>query len=216
MKFKAAIFDMDGTLIDTLEDLADSMNIVLKRFGFPEHEVSAYRFFVGSGMEELVKRALPEDKRTPEIIKQGLQAMRDEYKKRWKNKSHLYEGIEELLDGLKAADLKLAILSNKPDDFTRQFTDWFLSKWSFDLVVGARPNVPKKPDPTAAIEIARHFGVLTEEVCYFGDTSIDMQTASAAGMYPVGVLWGFRSAEELIESGAKMLLTKPSVLVDWL
>ena len=217
MRFKAVLFDLDGTLLDTLQDLANSMNNVLLHYGFADHPVEAYQYFVGDGMENLVRRALPETHRNCEAtVSSCLTSMKEEYRQRWMEQTRPYPGIPELLDDLTARQIKMSILSNKPDDFTRMAVEKFLPLWHFECVFGERPNVPRKPDPFAALEIAERSRVPAEAFAYLGDTATDMITATAAGMTPIGVLWGFRPAEELTASGAKALISKPSDLQELL
>ena len=213
MNYSGVIFDLDGTLLNTLEDIVDSMNTVLSRFGFPEHSIESYKYFIGEGMEKLVSRCLPADQRDTSVVTRCVTAMREEYGKRWFNKTHSYDGIPELLDLLTVRGIKLAILSNKPDEFTKVVVAKFLPRWKFELVVGSKPSVPKKPDPKAALEIAAALELPSSEILFLGDSSIDMETATASNMYSVGVLWGFRTADELRASGAKALLAKPADLV---
>lgn len=208
-QFKAVLFDLDGTLLDTVGDLANSMNAVLERRGFPRHDKDAYKQFVGDGMEVLVRRALPESCRDHRLAETCLLAMREEYSSRWRQTTCPYDGIPDLLDTISARKLKMAVLSNKPDDFTREMVSVLLAAWRFDAVVGARPEVPKKPDPTAALAIARDLGVTPIQVLYLGDSGTDMQTARAAEMFAVGALWGFRTAAELKANGAQMLIVRP-------
>ena len=216
MRFKAVIFDMDGTLLDTLESLAGAMNAVLRKWGFSPHPVEQYRYFVGNGVEELVRRALPEDARSPERVTEGTAAMRREYAERWRAGTRAYDGIGELLAAVRRAGLRTAILSNKMHDFTQEMARTLFPSPAFDAVLGAREGVPKKPDPAGAMEIVRRFGLAPGDFFYLGDSGVDMTTARRAGMYPVGVLWGFREAAELVESGARMLVTRPRDLIDWL
>lgn len=216
MKFKAVLFDLDGTLLDTIDDLANSMNTVLQRSGHPIHGIEAYKYFVGDGMLNLVKRALPEQNRDAATIEHYLAEMKQEYNKRWDEKTCPYEGIPELLDALSDKGLKLAVLSNKADEFTKLVAEKFLSRWKFEAIVGERANVPKKPDPIGAIRISTQLNIEPEEFLYLGDTNVDMKTANSAGMYAVGVLWGFRKAEELVEGGARVLIPKPGSLLDLL
>jgi phosphoglycolate phosphatase len=211
--FKAVIFDLDGTLVDSLEDLAGSMNKVLKDRGFLCHDLEAYKFFIGDGIETLVRRALPEKEQTREILAGCTEALRSEYNRNWANKTCLYQGIPELLDSLTVRGLLLNILSNKPDEFTKLAVAKFLSNWQFAFALGARPQMPKKPDPAGALKIAGALAIPTGEILYVGDTGIDMETATRAGMFAVGVLWGFRSEEELLAGGAKAVVTKPEELL---
>jgi len=216
LKYPGIIFDLDGTLLDTIEDLADSMNQVLTDLGFPTQTLGAYKTFVGEGLEALIRRALPKDQLRPELLDQCLGAFREEYSRRWENQTRPYAGIPELLDHLTGLGLRMAILSNKLDHFTRIMVARLLPRWRFDPVFGARPSVPKKPDPAGALEIAEALHLAPDHFIYLGDTGIDMKTACAAGMGPVGVLWGFRPADELREQGAKWLIEKPADLISLL
>ncbi len=213
MTFKAVLFDLDGTLLDTIEDLGDSMNSVLARSGYPVHDNEAYKYFVGDGVRTLVQRALPENKRTAEEIDRSLTAMQAEYAVRWADKTVLYPGMAGLLDGLAKKGLKCAVLSNKPDTFTKQIIEKLLPDWTFYPVFGERQGIPKKPDPAGALEIAQILEVRPEECLYIGDTGTDMKTANAAGMYAVGVLWGFRKKDELLENGARVLAAEPAEIL---
>ncbi|MBW1952799.1 MAG: HAD family hydrolase [Deltaproteobacteria bacterium] len=216
MAYKAVMFDLDGTLLDTLQDLADSMNSVLDHFGFPIHQVEAYKYFVGGGMENLARRALPEDQRDEATVAKCFAALMADYNQRWTKHTHPYPGVPELLDALTTAGLRMAILSNKPDDFSKKCVARVLPGWHFEKVVGVRPGGPIKPDPAAALEIASDLGLPPAEFLYLGDTGTDMQTAAAAGMFPVGALWGFRTAEELTRSGARVLIARPTDLLELL
>jgi phosphoglycolate phosphatase len=209
MSYQAVIFDLDGTLLDTLEDIGDAVNRVLSSQGFPVHPIDAYRFFVGDGVVKLIARALPEDKRDAETIRSCLDAYRADYSRHWNVKTRLYDGVSAMLDALTARGLKLAILSNKPHEFTQECVREFLSTWSFDTVIGQRDGGPLKPDPAGALAIARTLGIIPAACLYLGDTAVDIKTAIAAGMTPVGVLWGFRPMEELRESGATILIQQP-------
>lgn len=213
MQYRGIVFDLDGTLLDTLEDLGNSMNSVLQHYDFPEHPLGSYKYFVGDGIESLVRRAVPEDKRDETLLSEYVAAMSEEYGRRWMEKTHPYSGIPELLDRLSDHGIKMAIFSNKQDEFTQTTVNRFLSKWRFEVVVGARPSVPKKPDPTVPLEISHKIGIPASALLYAGDTNTDMQTANAAGMYAVGVLWGFREADELLQNGAKRLVKKPSEIL---
>lgn len=213
MRFKAIIFDLDGTLLDTLEDLSSAANRVLERNGFPTHDMDAYRYMVGDGAVVLMRRALPEERRNDVTIQGCVEGFRTEYERGWKTKTRPYDGVAEMLDALTAHGMKMAVLSNKPDDFTRRCVAEYLSQWTFDLVLGQRDSVPLKPDPSGAMEISRSLNIPPSRFVYLGDTAIDMKTAVAAGMYPVGALWGFRSGQELLENGARLLIKRPPELL---
>ncbi len=209
MKWEAVLFDLDGTLLDTIQDLTDSMNIALSRLGFPGHDVDTCKEFVGDGVEMFALRSLPNNRRDEATVAKCAAAMREEYGKRWARKTRPYDGIPELLDGLTLRNLKLAVLSNKPEEPTKAMVAELLSQWRFYPVAGARPSVPKKPDPTRAMDISRQLDVPPEQFLYLGDTGTDMKTARAAGMFAVGALWGFRTAEELTANGAEALVEYP-------
>lgn len=215
MKLKAAISDLDGTLLDTIDDLADSMNAVLRRFGQPEHPVKAYNTFVGDGVRALIRRAFPEGFLDDARMAEAGAAMREEYLARFDAKTRPYPGVEEMLTGLFDRQLPVAILSNKQDDFTKLTVARLLPEFPFAEVVGAKEGVPKKPDPTSALALARRLGVPPAEVLYIGDTNTDMQTAVSAGFRPVGVLWGFRGEAELRASGAAELIAAPTDLLSF-
>jgi phosphoglycolate phosphatase len=207
--FDAVLFDLDGTLLDTLEDIADAANRVLTRHRFPAHPVDAYKHFVGEGARVLVWRLLPQSARAEDLVDAMYAEFRAEYSLNWNAKTKPYEGIPEMLDGLVERRLKIAVLSNKPDDFTKQCVGELLSRWTFDAVLGHHDGIPPKPDPTGALQIARELHVPPARMLFLGDSSIDMETALAAGMTPGGVLWGFRDRDELEKSGARAIVGSP-------
>ncbi|MCR4435206.1 MAG: HAD family hydrolase [Clostridiales bacterium] len=214
--FNAVIFDLDGTLLNTIQDLANSMNAVLSHFGFPTHSVQKYKYLVGMGMANLVRSALPEGSFNESGLPRYIEMFREEYGKRWDEAARPYEGIPELLDELAGRGLKMAVLSNKPDNFTQLIITKLLPSWKFDAVYGERPSVPRKPDPAGALEISRLLGIPPVEFLYLGDSGTDMDTANAAGMYAVGALWGFRDRAELVAHGAKAVIEKPEDLLKFL
>lgn len=216
LRFQAVLFDLDGTLLDTLGDLADSMNTVLEEQRYPLHPVEAYRYFVGDGMRELARRVLPADQRSDALVAANIERMTAEYAKRWKCKTRPYPGMEDALDALAAGGIRMAVLSNKPDAFTKMMIPALLPRWNFYPVIGARPGVPVKPDPQAALEIAGLLQLQPDQIMYVGDTSVDMKTANAAGMFAVGVAWGFRELDELNRNGAKAIARVPSDLLQLL
>jgi phosphoglycolate phosphatase len=213
MKYKAIIFDLDGTLLNTLTDLANSVNTGLINMGLPTHEAETYKSFIGWGREELAIKALPEDQRNSKQIQKLMAYINEEYGKHWADNSRPYPGVPEMLDTLTAKKIQMAILSNKPQDFTDWTVSKLLSKWHFEAVSGVCPSVPKKPDPTAACQIAANWDLSPSRVVFLGDSEIDLETANRAGMLAVGALWGFRSREELVSSGAKTLLNHPGELI---
>ena len=214
MIFQAVIFDLDGTLIDTIDDIGDSVNRVLANQNFPTHTNLAYRNFVGDGSRMLIERALPEKYRNDAIIDACYKDYIEDYSQNYNVKSKLYDGIPQLLDALSAKGLRLAVLSNKLDAITQNCVKTYLSAWHFDVVFGQRDSVPRKPDPQGAVETAKKMSILPSRFLYLGDTGIDMKTAVSAGMFPVGVLWGFRPLKELMENGARAVIGEPMALLD--
>ena len=212
--FKAVLFDLDGTLLYTLKDVADAMNKALVRFGFSPHPVDAYKYFIGESVETEAKRALPESARDPETIKKAAVLSEEIYDKCWGDNTHPYTGIPELLTELQNRALIMTVLSNKNDRFTKIMVEKLLPQWQFKIVQGALPDVPLKPDPTLALQISEKLDISPEQFLYLGDTNTDMKTAVNAGMLPVGCLWGYRTADELLESGAKVLVQKPAEVLD--
>lgn len=209
--FRAVLFDLDGTLADSLGDLGGAMNEALAARGLPEHPKAAYRQFVGEGIEVLVRRA------SGLLDEAVIQALVVEYRARYAARidaeTRPYEGVAAMLDGLVAARVPMAVLSNKRDDFTVELVRRLFGRWPFVEVRGERVETPRKPDPTAALQIARALGVPAAECAFVGDTAIDIATAVAAGMIPIGVLWGFRGREELVAAGASRLLKHPRELL---
>ncbi|NQU22122.1 MAG: HAD family hydrolase [Candidatus Nealsonbacteria bacterium] len=214
MSYQSILFDLDGTLLNTLEDIAESSNFALRHLGFPEHSLESYKYLIGDGLEALVRDVLPEDRCDAAMRGECAALIRKEYGQRWDRKTRPYEGVAELLDAVTAREIPMAILSNKPDDLAKLCVARLLPRWQFAAVIGARPSVPKKPDPAGTLEIAKHLRGDTAEIVYLGDTGTDMKTATAVGMFPVGALWGFRAADELTAAGAEVLISKPLELLD--
>jgi phosphoglycolate phosphatase len=213
MTCRAVVFDLDGTLLNTLEDIGESVNGALRECGFPGHPIDAYRYFVSNGIVALIRRALPETRRTDDVIEQCLNAYRTIHAQHWNVKTRLYEGVPDMLDALSRRDLKMAIVSNKSEEFVHQAVGFFLSRWKFERIIGGRPYAPLKPDPAGALEAAHYMGVSARECFYVGDTPVDIETARAAGMVAVGVLWGFRPRDELERAGAQILVQRPDELI---
>lgn len=216
MPYKAILFDLDGTLLNTLEDLGDAANRVLAARKFPTHTLNEYRYFIGDGTAMLITRALPQGKRNDDTIRACLMAFREDYGRNWKVKTKPYDGIPEMLDELRVRGLKTAVLSNKSHEFTKRCVADLLPNWTFHVVLGHRDAVPLKPAPSGALEVAERLNIPPAQFLYLGDSAVDMKTAIAAGMFPVGVLWGFRPEEELLENGARALIERPSEVLDLL
>jgi phosphoglycolate phosphatase len=216
MTFKAALFDLDGTLLDSLVDIADSMNIVLAEMGFPGHPAESYRIFVGDGVPPLVSRALPAESRDdPRLIEEGGRRLKEVYAQRWHRQTRPYEGVSRLLTLLEGKGIPMSVFSNKPDEFTQIMVEKLLPRGAFRCVLGIKPGMRRKPDPAGALAAARAMGVQAAETAYLGDTKTDMQTAAKAGMYAVGALWGFRTREELERNGARRVIASPMEFLDF-
>ena len=209
MPYRAVLLDLDGTLLDTLEDISNAANRVLATQGFPTHPLDIYRKLIGEGAARLITRVLPKEKRDADTVQTCLEAYLDDYGQNWNVKTKPYVGIPEMLDALVARGLKLAVLSNKPDEFTQKCVRELLPNWTFDAVIGTSDRIPSKPSPVGALEIAGRLSISPEGFLYLGDTGVDMRTAIAAQMFAVGVLWGFRDREELQREGARFLIERP-------
>ena len=213
MKFKGIIFDLDGTLVNSLEDISDAMNSVLQGLNFPTHSYDTYQYFIGSGLRNLVSKALPATDNSDEQIEVCFECMVNEYREICTLKTKPYDGIVELLDNLASQNIKMAVFSNKADELTKKIaTEIFPNH--FDAAVGLSTEALKKPNPFEAIEISKKWNLKTEEILFVGDSDIDMQTAVNANMFPVGVTWGYRTEEELKNSGAKLVINNASELIE--
>lgn len=214
---KACFFDLDGTLLDTLADIGGACNAVLAAHGYPVHPVSAYRRMVGNGFPILMRRALPES-----VVAQGpqerLDALTEEghryYAAHLSIRTTSYPGLVAALGRLQDAGLRLAVLSNKPEDLTCALVPLHFPGIRFDAVRGGRHDAPLKPDPTVLLQMAASMGVAPQDCAYVGDSDVDMMTARNAGMTAVGVAWGFRGAAEVQAAGADMVAADAEELVD--
>lgn len=214
MPIELAIFDLDGTLIDSMGDLADSMNAVLSDLGHPVHPRDAYRFMVGDGIVKLVQRALPAEAVADADISEVVQKMRNEYSTRWTATTRPYPEIPTLLTELDRRQILSCVLSNKPDGPTRKIVGELFPDTPFAIVRGALDGVPLKPDPTAALALIADLEIDASRTVFIGDTSIDMETGRRAGLRRVGVTWGFRDADELVDSGAEDISDHPLRILD--
>ena len=213
MALKAFIFDLDGTLIDSLSDLAEAVNRMLEEHGYPRAPLSVFPQYIGDGVHALVSRALPPDALPKEDVNARVADYQRHYQDTWRDQTQPYAGMVETLNDLLVRGIKVAVLSNKPDHFTKLCCAHFFPGIPFAPVLGARDGVPRKPDAHAALEICRELELAPEECAFIGDSGIDMQTAVNSGMLPVGVRWGFRGEAELVEHGAKELVSQPDELV---
>jgi len=211
MTIDAVVFDLDGTLADTLEDIAAAMNYALARQGLPERPADEYRDLVGEGVRRLVERALPPDR--PDLREIVLADLGTHYVAHMLDRTRPYPGVSEMLDALA---IPAAVLSNKPQAATTWMVDRLFQGHRFAAVHGGRDDVPLKPDPAPLLAIVRELGVPVGRTAYVGDTRTDMETAVAAGAIPVGVEWGFRDRDELVEHGARAVVRTPAELLDLL
>ena len=211
MKIKAVLFDLDGTLLDTLSDIADSANYALGHFGYPSHPLDAYRYFVGNGVDNLVKRIVPEAARVAENLESVKRIYIERYGEHSLDKTRPYDGVPEMFSELKGMPLKLAVVSNKPEADSKFTVSRMFAPDMFDVVAGGRSGVPLKPDPAIVLNILGGFGVSPDEAVMVGDTAVDLATAKNAGCKSVGVKWGFRP-EEASGAEADFVITHPSEL----
>lgn len=204
----AVVFDLDGTLVDSLEDIATAMNVALADHGRPAHPIADYRAFVGSGVGVLAERALGAG--ADAALRDAVVAsFRERYAARLLATTRLYPGVAELLDALAARGAGLAVLTNKPQGAAERIVGALLGRWSWAAVIGDRPDLPRKPDPAGARKAARALGVEPRAALLVGDSDVDVRTARAAGMRAVGAAWGFRGADELRAAGADVVVERP-------
>lgn len=213
MGYKAVIFDLDGTLLNTLDDLADSANYVLEKLGCPTHPVESYKYFVGNGIPKLIERCLPPDKQ--ELKNKALELFSAYYSKHSEDKTAPYSQIPQLLDELRERGYKLGIITNKANNISQQVVSHFFGENTFDCVQGLEEGLKAKPDSAGALKVAQTLSVSPENVLYIGDSGVDMQTAVNAGFTPCGVLWGFRKRDELLENGAKIIVESPLQILEY-
>jgi phosphoglycolate phosphatase len=215
MKFKGIIFDLDGTLVNSLHDISDAMNKVLTALNYPTHTYDTYQYFIGSGLRNLVSKALPATNNSDDEIESCFECMVDEYNKICTLKTKPYDGIVELLEKLTSQNIKMAVFSNKADELTKKIASEIFPK-QFDTAIGLSTEELKKPNPFEALEIGKKWNLKPEEILFVGDSDIDMQTAVNANMFPVGVTWGYRTEDELKSSGAKAVISNASELIELL
>ena len=215
MNYKAAVFDLDGTLVNSLDDLADSANATLRAHSFPMHEVEAYRYFVGDGTRKLMERILPQEHAADTtFVEQFMSKYKDRYARNLLQKTKPYDGIMEMLEELRRRGIPMAVCTNKHQSAAEMIVKTLFPHRIFQEIIGDQEGLPRKPDPQKVLRIMRNFGVTGEQTAYFGDTDVDMDTARNAGAFAVGVLWGFRPEEELVAHGAYILLSHPMELFE--
>ena len=202
---KACIFDMDGTTVNTINSRAHFANKALNKFGLPSIETERYKLLVGNGAVTLVKRMIAETGGSAEQFEKVLNEYNTTYDNDFMYLTKPYEGIPELLESLKKSGIKTAIVSNKPDSTAKKVSDKLFGEKLIDVCFGAREGVPLKPDPAAVFEVMEILGVAPQECLYIGDTAVDMTTGKNAGIFTIGVLWGFRDRKEIESAGADMV-----------
>ena len=211
--YKGIIFDLDGTLLNTIEDLSDSVNHVLTAFNHPEHSYDEYKLKIGKGFRNLIEVSFPEDCRDNSTIDSTLSMFLETYDKKYMDKTHPYDGIISMLEKIQENGILIGVNSNKRTDYTNALVKKHFPNTQFVEIFGERTGIPKKPDPCSALEIAELMGLSPEEILYVGDSKTDILTGQNAGMDTVGVLWGFRDQFELTQFRATYIVKHPKQIV---
>ena len=212
---RTLIFDLDGTILNTIDDLADAGNWVCRKNGWPEHTTEEFKRMVGHGIPNLVERFAPKNFRSPLLLAAALTEFFDYYRKHDLDKTVPYPGIPELLAQLRAEKMQMAVYSNKADEFSRCMVKRFFPD-TFAVIRGKLPGVPVKPDPTGVRQVLEELGAQSETTLFVGDSAVDMETAHNAGLRACGAIWGFRTREELLEAGADDLVNTPAEVLNCL
>lgn len=212
-KYKGIIFDLDGTLLDTIDDLGDSMNEVLKTYNLPIFTMEEYKWKIGGGFKGLAMNSFPKGTDS-DTIEKAILLFSNTYDSMYLNKTKPYRDIDYILDELNKMNLKIGINSNKKDSYTKELANKFFKRIPFIEIYGERDGIPKKPDPISALEIIKSMKLKPKEVLYIGDSMVDMETAKNAGIDSIGVLWGFRDYEELSKNGATYIVSEPKDILD--
>ncbi len=209
---KAVIFDLDGTLVNSLADLGDATNFALEKGGFPTHETEAFKYFVGDGMPMLIERALPENHRDNVTIQNTLAVFMAYYKEHYVDKTVPYEGVLSMLEELNKKGIVTAVVSNKVQEMAITVAHKLLGN-GFKIICGKKEGYPAKPDPTLTLKVISNLRVTPEECLFVGDSGMDMAVSENAGCVSVGVLWGFRGEEELLNNGADYIINRPDLIL---
>jgi phosphoglycolate phosphatase len=215
MPKKAVIFDLDGTLLNTYEDLANAVNFALEQNGLPTHMAEKYKIFAGNGTDMMITRALPLDKRNEEMLDKVRKLYFEYYNAHSGECTRPYDGIIDMLSELKSRGFKLAVVSNKIDFMTRAVVKEYFGDTMFDFVTGQCDGIIPKPDPSMVYKVMEQFGVTADECIFVGDSGVDAETGKNANMFTVGVLWGFRDKKELLECGASTVISKADELLNY-
>lgn len=212
---KAVIFDLDGTLINTINDIGGAVNFVLKKYSFPVHNIEKYKTFVGNGHEVLIKRALlPQYREDKELIAKLKEEFLNRYREHYADESEIYDGIKELISELKKMKIKVSVVTNKAQEMADYMISEYFGKGVFTAVIGQRDSVPLKPEPHMPFMAMTKMKVNPDECLFVGDACTDMQAGKNSGNIPVGVLWGFRGKEELENNGAGYIVSSPDEIID--
>ena len=214
--FKAVIFDLDGTLLDTIDDLAASMNYALAAHGFPTHERSHHERAIGNGLRKYAERCIPKDNICDSFLDEFVKTVATHYRKNSTVKTVMYDGIRELLEFLKEENIFINILSNKRDDFVKELNDYYFKDFNFKCAYGEIPGGPKKPDPAMAQKIADECGVSASEVLFIGDSIYDVQTGKNAGMKTIAVTWGYQPKSLLKDEYPDFMANKPQDIINYI
>ncbi len=212
---KAVLFDLDGTLADTLDDLAAAVNFALHKYGHPVHETEAFKLLVGDGIRKLLTRALPAGKQTPREAQRLLPDFLEYYAKNYLDHTVAYDGMPELVSELKRRGMRLGVISNKMHDMTVKIAEK-LYPGMFGIVLGLKDGLPAKPDPYFLNEAVKFLDIKKEVCAFVGDSGVDAQTALNGGVLPVGVLWGFRGRDELVAAGARHIAASPKEILEFI
>lgn len=215
MPKKAVIFDLDGTLLNTYEDLANAVNFALEQNGLPTHMAEKYKIFAGNGTDMMITRALPEADRNDEMLDKVRKLYFEYYNAHSGECTKPYDGIVDMLSELKSRGFKLAVVSNKIDFMTRAVVKEYFGDTTFDFVTGQCDGIIPKPDPSMVYKVMEQFGVTSDECIFVGDSGVDAETGKNANMFTVGVLWGFRDEKELLECGASAVISKAEELLNY-
>lgn len=207
--YKLVIFDLDGTLLDTLTDLANAVNLTLMQWGFPQHAINDYRYFIGNGVYKLIERALPADQRTEDMILHVTDRFKLNYYKTQTANTRPYPEIPETLAFLRSKSVRMAVASNKYHQASVEIVSHYFGENTFDMVLGQREGIEPKPHPRIVQDILQKTGCRADETLFLGDSGVDMLTATGSGCTAVGAAWGIRPREELLQNGAEIILEHP-------
>lgn len=214
--YKLVVFDLDGTLVNSLTDLANSVNKGLKAAGLPQHSVDAYKYFVGNGREKLIERAIGKENVDIKIKELVRKVYDDDYAIHSNDNTCAYNGCREMLFELDELGVATAVLSNKPDEFVDEILQNIYPDHKFTTAWGNKPQYKCKPNPEALLELVKQSGFLLEECLYIGDSDVDVFTANNAGVDMLGVDWGFRGRQELLDAGAPVVVSTPKEIIEYI